>query len=143
MSGSKIRGAFKVHVNKPAIYITMKHRRIADIYFALLHELAHCKSDFNRANNDNENLNKPKSEPTNDDYNKLKEEHDKLKDDYYKMINDYNNQLNDINQNKPIDPNKDLLNMKLKENENENGDEENNNIIEPDKDNKFIKIVFK
>ena len=26
-----------------------KHKRIADIYFALLHELAHCKSDFNRA----------------------------------------------------------------------------------------------
>lgn len=49
LTGSKIRGAFRVHVNKPAIYITMKHRRIADIYFALLHELAHCKTDFNRA----------------------------------------------------------------------------------------------
>lgn len=47
--GSKIRGAFKVHKDKPAIYLTRKHRRIADIYFALLHELAHCKSDFNRA----------------------------------------------------------------------------------------------
>lgn len=47
--GSKIRGAFKVHRGKPAIYLTHKHQRIADIYFALLHELAHCKSDFNKA----------------------------------------------------------------------------------------------
>lgn len=47
--GSKIRGAFKVHRGIPAIYLTKKHRRIADIYFALLHELAHLKSDFNMA----------------------------------------------------------------------------------------------
>lgn len=47
--GSKIRGAFKVHRSKPAIYLTLKHHRIADIYFALLHELAHCKTDFNKA----------------------------------------------------------------------------------------------
>lgn len=47
--GSKIRGAFRVHKNKPAIYLTLKHKRIADIYFALLHELAHCKRDFNKA----------------------------------------------------------------------------------------------
>ncbi len=51
LKGSKIRGAFKVLNNKPAIYITKKHKRYADIYFALLHELAHCKSDFNRAKN--------------------------------------------------------------------------------------------
>lgn len=49
LKGSKIRGAFKVHKNKPAIYITLKHKRVADIYFALLHELAHCKTDFNKA----------------------------------------------------------------------------------------------
>ena len=49
LTGSKIRGAFKVLNDKPAVYITKKHRRYADIYFALLHELAHCKSDFNRA----------------------------------------------------------------------------------------------
>ncbi len=49
LKGSKIRGAFRVLRNKPAIYITKKHKRIADIYFALLHELAHCSSDFNRA----------------------------------------------------------------------------------------------
>lgn len=47
--GSKIRGAFKVHRGIPAIYLTHKHKRIADIYFALLHELAHCKSDYNKA----------------------------------------------------------------------------------------------
>lgn len=47
--GSKIRGSFKVLKDKPAIYLTTKHKRIADIYFALLHELAHCKSDFNKA----------------------------------------------------------------------------------------------
>ena len=49
--GSKIRGAFKVHRQTPAIYLTHKHKRIADIYFTLLHELAHCKSDFNKAKN--------------------------------------------------------------------------------------------
>lgn len=49
LKGSKIRGAFKMLNDKPAIFITKKHKRIADIYFALLHELAHCKSDFNRA----------------------------------------------------------------------------------------------
>ena len=47
--GSKIRGAFRVHRGKPAIYLTYKHKRIADIYFSLLHELAHCKTDFNKA----------------------------------------------------------------------------------------------
>ena len=49
LKGSKIRGAFKVLNTKPAIYLTRKHKRIADIYFALLHELAHCKTDYNRA----------------------------------------------------------------------------------------------
>jgi len=49
LKGSKIRGAFRVHNNKPAIYLTKKYKRIADVYFALLHELAHCKTDFNRA----------------------------------------------------------------------------------------------
>ena len=51
LKGSKIRGAFKVLNDKPAIYITTKYKRYADVYFALLHELAHCKSDFNRAKN--------------------------------------------------------------------------------------------
>ncbi len=47
--GSKIRGAFRVHRHTPSIYLTHKHKRIADVYFALLHELAHCKTDFNKA----------------------------------------------------------------------------------------------
>ncbi len=47
--GSKIRGAFKVHRDVPAIYLTRKYKRIADVYFALLHEIAHLKSDFNMA----------------------------------------------------------------------------------------------
>ena len=51
LKGAKIRGAFRVLNNKPAIYLTTRTKRIADIYFALLHELAHCKSDFNRAKN--------------------------------------------------------------------------------------------
>lgn len=51
MPGSKIRGAFKVLNNKPAVYITLKHKRPADIYFALLHELGHCKTDFNSGKN--------------------------------------------------------------------------------------------
>ncbi len=49
IKGSKIRGAFRVLCGVPAIYLTHKHQRIADIYFALLHELAHCKTDFNKA----------------------------------------------------------------------------------------------
>ena len=51
LSGAKIRGAFRVLNDKPAIYITTKHKRYADVYFALLHEIAHLKSDFNRAKN--------------------------------------------------------------------------------------------
>lgn len=49
LPGTKTRGAFKVLNNKPAVFLTRKYKRVADIYFALLHELAHCKSDFNRA----------------------------------------------------------------------------------------------
>ncbi|MFK5883656.1 MAG: helix-turn-helix transcriptional regulator [Candidatus Izemoplasma sp.] len=51
MIGSKIRGAFRVIDDKPAIYLTLKHKRPADIFFALLHELAHCKTDFNSGKN--------------------------------------------------------------------------------------------
>lgn len=49
LSGSKIRGAFKVLNDKPAIYSTRKHNRITDIYFALFHELDHLKSDYSGA----------------------------------------------------------------------------------------------
>ncbi len=51
MSGANVRGAFRVQLDKPAIYITTKHKRVADIYFALLHELAHLKTDYNKAKN--------------------------------------------------------------------------------------------
>lgn len=51
LPGTKTRGAFKVLNNTPAIYLTRKHKRIADIYFALLHELAHYKSDLYQINN--------------------------------------------------------------------------------------------
>lgn len=53
LPGSKIRGAFKVNNKVPAIYLTRKYKRIADIYFALLHELAHCKTDYNKAKSTN------------------------------------------------------------------------------------------
>lgn len=49
LPNSKIRGTFRINKDTPAIYLTLKYKKIADIYFALLHELAHCKSDFNRA----------------------------------------------------------------------------------------------
>ena len=53
LSTSKIRGAFKVNRSTPSIYLTRKHHRIADIYFALLHELSHCKTDYNKAKGTN------------------------------------------------------------------------------------------
>ena len=53
LPGSKIRGAFKVNKDIPSIYLTKKYKRISDIYFALLHELAHCKTDFNKAKGTN------------------------------------------------------------------------------------------
>ena len=43
LKGAKIRGAFRVLNNKPAVYITTRHKRYADVYFALLHELAIVK----------------------------------------------------------------------------------------------------
>lgn len=90
--GSKIRGAFKVHKNVPAIYITYKHRRIADIYFALLHELAHCKSDFNKAKSCNL--------ISFDDKNELEEAHAD-EQAYHWMVDEqyYSNILHDKNYN--------------------------------------------
>ena len=48
VKGTNVRGAFKVFIKNPAIFITRKYKRVADIYFVLLHELAHLKSDYNR-----------------------------------------------------------------------------------------------
>lgn len=98
IKGSKIRGAFKVHRGVPAIYLTHKHRRIADIYFALLHELAHCKSDFNKAQGsslvtyDDNKLNNSESKADMQAYNWMVDEK------YYNEIccnNEYNIYLED------------------------------------------------
>lgn len=83
IKGSKIRGAFKVHRGVPVIYLTHKHRRIADIYFALLHELAHCKSDFNKAQGSSlvsydDKLNESETKADIQAYNWM------VDDDYYK-----------------------------------------------------------
>ena len=49
ISSTKVRGAFKVLKNKPAIYLTRYYKRLDEIIFALYHELGHAKSDFNQA----------------------------------------------------------------------------------------------
>lgn len=49
LKSSKIRGCFKVKGNKPTIYLTTLYKDKASFYFALYHELGHCKSDYNKA----------------------------------------------------------------------------------------------
>lgn len=51
MSGSKIRGCFKVRGKNPAIYITDNYAGKDSFYYELFHELGHCKSDYNEAKN--------------------------------------------------------------------------------------------
>ncbi len=51
LSGSKVRGCFKVKGKNPAIYITQNYSGIDSFYFELFHELGHCKSDYNEAKN--------------------------------------------------------------------------------------------
>lgn len=51
ISGSKIRGCFKVKVKNPAIYITDNYAGKDSFYYELFHELGHCKSDYNEAKN--------------------------------------------------------------------------------------------
>lgn len=101
IAGSKIRGAFKVLNDKPAIYLTRKHKRIADIYFALFHELAHLKRDYSRAKSGSiVSFNKEEtvdyelaadkqafSWMVDDDiYDKLKHNYDKVPDDVIKSF---------------------------------------------------------
>lgn len=97
LKGSKIRGAFKVLNDKPAIYITKKHKRYADIYFALLHELAHCKSDFNRAKSGSIVT---VEDETKEDY-ELKADKTALNwmvnDEEYKLIKNRYNDINNLN----------------------------------------------
>lgn len=47
LSGSKVRGCFRVKLKNPAIYITQNYKGKDSFYFELFHELGHCKSDFN------------------------------------------------------------------------------------------------
>lgn len=49
LTGTKVRGCFKVKGKNPAIYITKNYSGIDSFYFELFHELGHCKSDFNEA----------------------------------------------------------------------------------------------
>lgn len=49
LSGSKVRGAFKVRDNNPAIYMTNNYNTKDSFFFQLFHELGHCKSDYNFA----------------------------------------------------------------------------------------------
>ncbi|MGN1327717.1 MAG: ImmA/IrrE family metallo-endopeptidase, partial [Clostridia bacterium] len=51
MSGSKIRGCFKVRGKNPAIYVTDNYAGKDSFYYELFHELGHCKSDYNEAKN--------------------------------------------------------------------------------------------
>ena len=51
LSGTKVRGCFKVKAKTPAIYITSNYSAKDSFYFELFHELGHCKSDYNMAQN--------------------------------------------------------------------------------------------
>ena len=49
LSGTKVRGCFKVRGKKPAIYTTKNYHAKDSFYYELFHELGHCKSDYNEA----------------------------------------------------------------------------------------------
>ena len=51
LSGTKVRGCFKVKGKNPAIYITKNYNAKDSFFFELFHELGHCKSDYNEAKN--------------------------------------------------------------------------------------------
>ena len=51
IKGKKVRGCFKVKGKHPAIYITDNYAGKDSLYFELFHELGHCKSDYNDAQN--------------------------------------------------------------------------------------------
>ena len=51
LSGTKVRGCFRVKGKNPAIYLTKNYSSKDSFYFELFHELGHCKSDFNEAKN--------------------------------------------------------------------------------------------
>jgi len=51
LKGTKIRGCTLVKGNNPAIYITKYFKEKSSFYFTLYHELAHVKTDYNKAKN--------------------------------------------------------------------------------------------
>ena len=51
ITGTKVRGCFKVKGKHPTIYVTDNYAGKASFFFELFHELGHCKSDYNEAKN--------------------------------------------------------------------------------------------
>lgn len=49
LSGTKVRGCFKIRGKKPTIYTTKNYQAKDSFYYELFHELGHCKSDYNEA----------------------------------------------------------------------------------------------
>ena len=46
LTGTKVRGCFKVKGKVPCIYVTKNYSAKDSFYFELFHELGHCKSDY-------------------------------------------------------------------------------------------------
>lgn len=51
LTSTKIRGCTTVKKNNPAIYITTYLKEKSSFYYVLYHELAHIKTDYNKAKN--------------------------------------------------------------------------------------------
>ena len=51
LSGTKVRGCFRVKGKHPAIYNTKNYSGKDSFFYELFHELGHCKSDYNVAKN--------------------------------------------------------------------------------------------
>lgn len=51
ITGTKVRGCFKVRGKHPAIYITDNYAGKDSLFFEIFHELGHCKSDYNEGKN--------------------------------------------------------------------------------------------
>ena len=51
LKGTKVRGAIKVKINTPVIYMTKYYKEKSSFYYALYHELGHLKKDYNKLKN--------------------------------------------------------------------------------------------
>ena len=51
LKGSKIRGAIKVKINTPVIYMTKYYKEKSSFYYTLYHELGHLKKEYSRLKN--------------------------------------------------------------------------------------------